>query len=200
MNFAEKKAIVVLGAGFGGLHTAIFLGRRLRSLHLVDRYKVILIDRNRYHTYTPTLYEIATASKETANYCDLKSIVTFPIEASTAGLPIAFLHGLIQLDPHHRNQPRCRRSDMAGLIGIGRTPWRSCLRQSLVENNDLAGLAVQFEEYGSKAIRAEFTKRQEFHDDRLPGFQFNRNFFSGRHVVEKLRRREHLDIAIGMVR
>lgn len=86
-----QKQIVILGAGFGGLRVATFLAKK--------RQPVILIDRNAYHTYTPMLYEIAVTPKETANYCDLKSIVTFPIKDLIKGLSITFINeGVKQLD------------------------------------------------------------------------------------------------------
>ena len=44
-----------------------------------EGYEIILIDRNDYQTYTPTLYEIATTSKNLANQIDLKKIVTIPL-------------------------------------------------------------------------------------------------------------------------
>lgn len=74
------KNIVILGAGFGGLRATFALTKILKRLKLRNAYRIILVDRNAYHTYTPTLYEVATTSKETANYCDLKNIVTFDVE------------------------------------------------------------------------------------------------------------------------
>jgi NADH dehydrogenase len=87
-----KKRIIVLGAGFGGLRAARELAKSIKNLGLIDSYEVVLIDRHNYHTYTPTLYEAATTSKTTANYCDLKRIITFPIEEIIGGLPITFIH------------------------------------------------------------------------------------------------------------
>ncbi len=87
----QKKTIVILGAGFGGLRTAILLGKRLRRMRLADRYDVVLVDRNEHHTYTPLLYEVATTSKQTANIHELHNIATYNIRASLAGLPVRFL-------------------------------------------------------------------------------------------------------------
>ncbi len=86
-----RKSIVVLGAGFGGLRAALRLGRYLKAYKLADKYEVVLIDKNEYHTYTPTLYEIATTSKETANFFHLKEIVTFNVASLVAWLPIRFI-------------------------------------------------------------------------------------------------------------
>lgn len=52
------KKIVILGAGFGGLRTALKLHKLLKNR---SDYKIILVDKNTYQTYTPSLYEIATA-------------------------------------------------------------------------------------------------------------------------------------------
>src|SRR3989344_362801 len=52
------RNIVVLGAGFGGLKTAIKLSKKFKNN---KEYKVVLIDKNSYQTYTPSLYEVATA-------------------------------------------------------------------------------------------------------------------------------------------
>ena len=54
------KNIVVLGAGFAGLRTAIKLEKKLKN-H--DGYRVVLVDKNSYHTYMPSLQEVATAHK-----------------------------------------------------------------------------------------------------------------------------------------
>lgn len=84
----EKKRITVLGAGFGGLKAAWDIGRNLKKLGLEDRYEIILIDRNSYHTYYPTLYEVATTSKNLANQIDLKKIVTIPLAEIFENKPV----------------------------------------------------------------------------------------------------------------
>lgn len=48
--------IVIIGAGFGGLQTAVSLGGAAA--------RVTLIDRNNYHTFVPLLYQVATATLE----------------------------------------------------------------------------------------------------------------------------------------
>jgi len=90
-NNKQIKNIVVLGAGFGGLRAARLLGKGVKKLGLSGAYRVILIDRNPYQTYTPTLYEAATTSKTTANYLDLKSIVTLPVDGLIKGSGAEFM-------------------------------------------------------------------------------------------------------------
>jgi len=53
------KNVVILGAGFAGLRTALNLESKLTRLH--EEWSIILIDKNSYHTYTATLYEVASA-------------------------------------------------------------------------------------------------------------------------------------------
>ncbi|MDZ4231207.1 MAG: NAD(P)/FAD-dependent oxidoreductase [Patescibacteria group bacterium] len=84
------RNIVILGAGFGGLKAAMVLGRGANKL-AKRGYRVILVDKNDYHTYTPTLYEISTTSKETANYIDLKSVVTYPLKRILAKYNVQFI-------------------------------------------------------------------------------------------------------------
>lgn len=53
MTSARPK-VIIIGAGFGGL----FAARQLVQAN-VD---VVLVDRNNYHTFTPLLYQVATAA------------------------------------------------------------------------------------------------------------------------------------------
>ncbi|NPV68755.1 MAG: NAD(P)/FAD-dependent oxidoreductase [Anaerolineae bacterium] len=53
MTSQPRPQIVIVGAGFGGLFAA-----RTLANQAVD---VILIDRHNYHTFTPLLYQVATA-------------------------------------------------------------------------------------------------------------------------------------------
>jgi NADH dehydrogenase len=51
-----KPVIAILGGGFGGIRCALDLEKKIG-----DKAKIILIDRNGYHFFTPILYEIASA-------------------------------------------------------------------------------------------------------------------------------------------
>lgn len=84
--------IVVVGAGFGGLHAALRLARKLKKAKLHDRYTVILIDRNAYHTFTPLLYEIACTSRTSADDETLESLVGFPIDELVRGSSVEFVN------------------------------------------------------------------------------------------------------------
>lgn len=98
LSSPQVKRIVILGAGFGGLRAAIMLGKKNKELGKKG-YQITLIDRNRYHTYTPLLYEISTTSKETANYLDLKSVTTYSVEGVLLGTSLEFIQGeVISID------------------------------------------------------------------------------------------------------
>jgi len=60
----DKKRIVIVGGGFGGLK----LARKLAGKY----YQVVLIDRNNYHQFQPLLYQVATAGLE-------PSSISFPL-------------------------------------------------------------------------------------------------------------------------
>lgn len=95
----DKKNVVVLGAGFGGLRAALNIGKGLKRLGLTDKYQVFLVDRHDHHTYTPLLYEAATTSAETANARKLHALATFEVAPLVKHLPITFLKDEVeQLD------------------------------------------------------------------------------------------------------
>lgn len=53
----DKKRVVIVGGGFGGLK----LANKLCTKH---EYQVVLIDRNNYHQFPPLIYQIASAGIE----------------------------------------------------------------------------------------------------------------------------------------
>ena len=55
----DKKRVIIVGGGFGGLQ----LAQKLRNSGL----QVILIDKNNYHQFPPLIYQIATAGLNPAS-------------------------------------------------------------------------------------------------------------------------------------
>ena len=86
------KRVVILGAGFGGLHAALILSKKLGGKH-----EVILIDKNSHHTFTPLLYEVATTSKEIANYTQLHGVTTYEIKDILGDLPVNFVQSGVKV-------------------------------------------------------------------------------------------------------
>ena len=86
-----QKNIVILGAGFGGLQAALILSKELKKHDLWEKYSVLLIDRNPFHTFTPLLYEIAATSPETASNLSLQGLVSFPINSLISYRHITFV-------------------------------------------------------------------------------------------------------------
>ena len=86
----SKKKIVILGAGFGGLRAAMVLEKRLENFDLLNKYEIVLIDKNEYHTYTPLLYEIATVPDEISRKYDLKKFAAYNIPEIIQGRKIRF--------------------------------------------------------------------------------------------------------------
>ena len=52
----DKKRVVIVGGGFGGLK----LANKLRN----SDFQVVLVDRNNYHQFPPLIYQIASAGIE----------------------------------------------------------------------------------------------------------------------------------------
>ena len=53
---SEKKRVVIVGGGFGGL--------KLAQEILKSDFQVVLVDRNNYHQFQPLFYQVATAGLE----------------------------------------------------------------------------------------------------------------------------------------
>jgi NADH dehydrogenase len=80
-----KKIVTILGAGYGGLMTAIKLDGKTRSL---DDVEIVLIDRNPYHQYIHLAYEIVTNVKKASD-------VTLPINELLANRKIRFVQATV---------------------------------------------------------------------------------------------------------
>src|SRR5215210_5081959 len=65
----RKPRVVVLGAGFGGLRTAMGLCRRSGARNPVD---VTVVDRHNYQLFTPMLYHVASGLIDPAH-------IAFPV-------------------------------------------------------------------------------------------------------------------------
>lgn len=59
----DRKRVIIVGGGFGGLKIA----RKLKN----NKFQVILLDKNNYHLFQPLLYQVATAGIE-------PSAISFP--------------------------------------------------------------------------------------------------------------------------
>lgn len=107
----ERKNIAIIGAGFGGLRTALLIGKKLKKLKLETKYRIVLIDQNEYHTYTPTLYEVATNDPEHTSYAELREIVTMPIHNLIMGLPIDFTNTSVEAIDLKRGVITCKEAE-----------------------------------------------------------------------------------------
>ncbi len=86
----DKKNVVILGAGFGGLRAAMDIAKELKRMRLFERYEVTLIDRNDCHIFIPLLYKVAARPEsEHEDYC------SYNIATLIKNLPITFVQGEI---------------------------------------------------------------------------------------------------------
>ena len=80
-----KKTIVILGAGYGGLMTAIKLEEKAKCLSDVE---IVLVDQNDYHQYVHLTYEIVTGVKKTSD-------ITLPITEILKNRKIRFIQAIV---------------------------------------------------------------------------------------------------------
>ena len=72
---SSKKTIVITGAGFGGLRTALDLNSVFaKNSHLAREYNLYLIDQNDHHLFMPSGYEAAVTLFDDARAQNLKQI------------------------------------------------------------------------------------------------------------------------------
>ena len=74
MNAADRKRVVIVGAGFGGLAAAKVLGSRDEGSPIA----VTVIDKLNYHLFQPLLYQVAMAGLAATD-------VAYPIRAALHG-------------------------------------------------------------------------------------------------------------------
>ena len=64
MGRTEKKKLVIIGGGFGGLNLAKKIDKEL--------WNVVIVDRNNYHSFPPLFYQVASSGLEPAS-------ISFPL-------------------------------------------------------------------------------------------------------------------------
>ncbi len=92
-----KKNIVVLGSGFGGIKCALHLNKIAKiNKKIIKDFNIVLVDKNNYHLYTPSLYEVATTAKADASGVVLKKVITTKIEDIIKKTYIKFIQGEVE--------------------------------------------------------------------------------------------------------
>lgn len=81
----EKKRIIILGAGFGGIYTYLGLKKHLKNFEDVE---VVLINKKNYFLFVPMIHEVATGNLE-------PSSVVQPIRQAIDAGSIRFIEGSV---------------------------------------------------------------------------------------------------------
>lgn len=89
------KKILILGAGFGGLSTALEF-KKLRKRYPATEFEVTIVDRNSFQLFTPDLYEIAAAIKPHTTEEDLKKAVCLDVKLALSQQQIHYLQAKVQ--------------------------------------------------------------------------------------------------------
>ncbi len=98
MSASERKQVLILGGGFGGLHTALGLEKTLARESDVQ---VTLINRENHSLFTPMLHEVAASDLDTTHIVNplrklLKHVQFFNGEVKSIDLPskqVTVVHG-----------------------------------------------------------------------------------------------------------
>lgn len=96
MTELAKKTIVVLGGGFGGLAAALRLAKKLERYRLEERYRLLLVDKNDFHTYLPMLYLAASVPENTACREKVMRSIAIPFKVIIDNLPIEFCKAVVE--------------------------------------------------------------------------------------------------------
>lgn len=91
----SKKHILILGAGFGGLSTALEF-KKLRSKYPENDFDVTIVDRNSFQLFTPDLYEIAAAIKPETTEEDLKNAVCLDVKLALWHQQVKYVQAEVQ--------------------------------------------------------------------------------------------------------
>ncbi len=86
---SDKKRVLILGGGFGGLYAALELDKVLRRK---DDFEVILINRENFFLFTPMLHEVAASDQDLSNIVSpvrqlLKRVKFFEGDVEAIDLP-----------------------------------------------------------------------------------------------------------------
>ncbi|MDE2590891.1 MAG: FAD-dependent oxidoreductase, partial [Patescibacteria group bacterium] len=60
------RHVVILGGGFAGVSAGVYLRKYLNHIKQ-NNIQITVIDKNPYHTFTPSLYEVATSEEPKGN-------------------------------------------------------------------------------------------------------------------------------------
>lgn len=89
---------MILGAGFGGLRTALDLTKYQKKREIPEEWEIVLIDKNSYHLYTPLLYEVAAGyiGDDAPSEREFRTGAALPIEFIISGRKIKFIQSEVR--------------------------------------------------------------------------------------------------------
>lgn len=86
MGVEDKKRVLILGAGFGGVNTALHLEKKIGADAPVE---ITLVDQHHYHLFTPMLHEAASGVIDS-------SLILTPIRRILRGKRVRFVRARVE--------------------------------------------------------------------------------------------------------
>ncbi|MBI4150072.1 NAD(P)/FAD-dependent oxidoreductase [Candidatus Woesearchaeota archaeon] len=80
----EKKRVVILGSGFGGLETALHLRK-----YCGKNATIVVVDQHEFFTFIPSIYKVAAATEDEKN-------IVFPLESIFRKRGITFIKDIVE--------------------------------------------------------------------------------------------------------
>ena len=97
----EKKKVLIIGGGFGGVRAALDLDKKLSAKEV----EITLVDKNNFHLFLPDLYEVASAvgNWKDCYHVQLKKMINIPYADIFEGTRINFFQAeIIKIDLEKR--------------------------------------------------------------------------------------------------
>lgn len=129
LDMAKKQKIVILGGGFGGAYTAIYLEKFLKKKNK-DEFEISLVNRENYFVFQPMLAEVVGGSLDLLDTINplrkllpkttlyIREIDSIDLEAKKVMLAPKFSHKTLEISFDHLVLALGNVTDFRGMSGL----------------------------------------------------------------------------------
>ena len=183
---AEKKRIVILGAGFGGIYTAIHLEKQLKKSP--DAFEIYMVNRENYFVFQPMLAEVVGGSLDVLDTINpirkllpktklyVREVDSIDLENQKVTLSPKYSHKPTHLSYDHLVLGLGNVTDFRGIAGLHEhaLPFKNLADSIMIRNKVIDALEAASCEQNSKL------------KEKLLTFVVGGGGFSGTEVVAEL--------------